>query len=158
MVITTESTLTGVHDFDFLRGDWQVHNRKLVKRLQNCTEWETFDAQHYGMPLLGGIGNTDELTGDAGSLGMSIRLFNLLTQQWSIYWVSPQDGILQPPMIGSFKNGIGTFDGVDEFDGKPILVRFTWSNITATTARWQQAFSPDNGQTWEVNWIMEFSR
>lgn len=28
----------------------------------------------------------------------------------------------------------------------------------ATPRRWQQAFSPDEAATWEVNWIMEFER
>jgi hypothetical protein len=39
-------------------------------------------------------------------------------------------------------------------DGRPILVRFTWSNITTTGARWEQEFSPDDGKTRERNWIM----
>ena len=27
-----------------------------------------------------------------------------------------------------------------------------------TAARWEQAFSADGGATWEVNWVMEFTR
>jgi hypothetical protein len=37
-------------------------------------------------------------------------------------------------------------------------VRFTWSNITRTSARWEQDFSPDEGRTWEKNWIMVSTR
>ena len=29
---------------------------------------------------------------------------------------------------------------------------------TPASAHWEQAFSPDGGKTWEVNWVMEFSR
>ena len=43
-------------------------------------------------------------------------------------------------------------------EGRPILVRFLWSDITKTTCRWEQAFSVDDGATWEVNWIMESTR
>ena len=32
----------------------------------------------------------------------------------------------------------------------------TMSN--AGQARWEQAFSPDRGQSWETNWIMDFRR
>jgi hypothetical protein len=38
------------------------------------------------------------------------------------------------------------------------VVRYVWSEITASTARWHQEFSPDDGVTYETNWIMEFTR
>ena len=67
-------------------------------------------------------------------------------------------GRLDPPVVGGFAKGIGTFIASDTFDGRPILVRFVWSDITETTCRWEQAFSTDDGATWEVNWIMESRR
>ena len=57
--------------------------------------------------------------------------------------ISVDDHIVEPP---------------DTFEGRPILVRFVWSDMTATTCRWEQAFSTDDGATWEVNWIMESTR
>lgn len=65
---------------------------------------------------------------------------------------------LDAPLQGKFENGVGTFFGEDTFEGKPIRLRFIWSEITATHARWEQAFSPDGGATWEVNWVMHFDR
>lgn len=37
-------------------------------------------------------------------------------------------------------------------------MRFVWSGISATTARWEQAFSLDGWDTWVSNWAMEFTR
>jgi hypothetical protein len=156
---TALQTQDGIRDFHFLHGSWQVHNRKLVKRLQGSTEWEAFDAMTPECkPILDGLGNMDEMHTESGIVGMSLRFFNQTTGKWQISWVSPRDGIIQPPVIGGFENGIGIFEGDDEWEGQPIRVRFTWSDITPTSARWQQEFSPDNGQTWELNWIMEFTR
>jgi hypothetical protein len=152
-------TQDAIHDFDFFRGSWHVHNRRLLKRLQHSNEWETFEAMTpENFKVLDGLGNIDELHTEDGPIGMSLRFFNRETGQWSIYWVSHRDGILQPPVVGGFADGIGIFEGADVWDGQPIRVRFTWSDITPTSARWQQAFSPDEGQTWELNWVMEFTR
>lgn len=149
----------GIHDFDFFLGRWRAHNQRLLKRLQGCTEWETFEATHECLPLLGGLGNMDELHIDhQGAIGMTIRFFNLETKQWSLYWVSKRDGILQSPVVGSFKDGIGIFDGPDLHDGKPVLLRFIWSKVNTPTPHWEQALSDDNGKTWETNWHMDFAR
>ena len=150
----------GSHDFDFQTGRWHIHNQRLVKRLQGCTEWETFEATLSARLLPGGLGNIDEYFTDhwPGFVGLSLRIYNRQTGQWSIYWASTQIGTLEPPVVGSFVNGVGVFEGRQELDGRPILVRFTWSNITKTSARWEQAFSPDDGQTWEKNWIMVHTR
>jgi hypothetical protein len=150
---------TGEHDFDFFLGTWRARNRRLTKHFQASEDWIEFEASHYCVSLLGGLGNMDELHSDEhGLLGMSIRFFNKLTQQWNIWWVATRDGVLQPPVAGAFRDGRGVFEGPDDLGGKPILVRYEWSDVSANSARWQQAFSQDNGATWEVNWIMDFSR
>jgi hypothetical protein len=148
------------HDFDFWPGRWRVRNERLVKRLQGCTEWETFDARVEARLLPGGLGNVDEYHTDhwPGYVGMSVRLYNPHTRLWSIYWASNRTGALEPPVVGSIPNGVGVFEGRDVLDGRPIVVRFTWSDITRTGARWEQAFSPDDGRTWEKNWIMVMTR
>ena len=43
-------------------------------------------------------------------------------------------------------------------EGRPVRVRFEWSQMHTGAPRWQQAFSDDGGATWEVNWVMEFAR
>jgi hypothetical protein len=142
----------GAHDFDFQTGHWRIRNERLKTRLQGCTEWETFEATGEARLLPGGLGTI------AGFVGMSLRLYNRRTRRWSIYWASNQIDGLEPPVVGSFTNGVGVFEGRQELDGRPILVRFTWSNITRNGARWEQEFSSDDGRTWEKNWVMTMTR
>ena len=150
----------GSRDFDFQTGHWRIRNERLKKRLQGCTEWETFEATQEARLLPGGLGNIDSFITDhwPGFVGMSLRLYNRRTRRWSIYWASNHIDGLEPPVVGSFDNGVGVFEGRQELDGRTILVRFTWSNITRTGARWEQEFSPDDGKTWEKNWIMTMTR
>ena len=150
----------GARDFDFLIGRWNVHNRRLRERLRGCGEWQEFPATHSARLLLGGLGNEDEFRTDfwPGFIGMSFRFFNPTTRRWAIYWADSLRGSLEPPVFGGFKGDIGIFEGKDTFEGHPILVRFTWSGVRSATPRWEQAFSPDVGTTWETNWVMEFTR
>jgi len=147
-------------DFDFLFGRWTVRNARLRERLVGSTTWDEFDATHECRSMLGGIGNVDEMTTDwnGGFIGMSVRLFDLAQRRWSIYWAANRTGLLEPPVHGTFTDGIGTFYGRDECAGTPVLARFVWSGITPTTAHWEQAFSADDGRTWEPNWRMSFAR
>jgi hypothetical protein len=149
------------HDFDFRFGNWHIENERLLKRLAGCTEWEYFRATSHGQAILGGMGNTDDFVPEnwrPGFIGMTLRLFNPSTQQWSIYWMSNQTGKLEPPVVGGFQDGVGIFEGDDVLEGCPIRVRFIWSEITANSALWEQEFSEDAGQTWEKNWIMRMTR
>ena len=149
-------------DFDFLLGRWKVHNRRLKERLKGSTVWDEFDGTAVVRPILGGKGNVNEYEarGPSGLIqGFALRLFNPKSRQWSIYWASGDNGTLDlPPMIGAFEGWRGEFYNQEMFEGQSIYVRFVWSGITATSCRWEQAFSADGGKTWEVNWIMEFTR
>jgi hypothetical protein len=150
------------HDFDFLHGHWLVRNRRLRERLVGATEWDSFVGTQVCRPILGGFGNEDELVTDAFGehrfIGMTIRLFDPRAREWSIYWVDNRSVQLQPPVRGRFEHGIGTFYGRDNHAGTPVLARFIWTPMADDRARWEQAFSVDEGARWETNWIMEFER
>ena len=151
----------GVRDFDFFMGNWRVHNRRLRKRLAGCNEWDEFEATTVARSILDGMGNEDEYRTDYGGdyVGMSFRFFDPETGLWSIYWAdSRYSGLLDPPVVGSFSGDTGIFEGEDEFEGRPILVRYTWSRVTTPSPRWEQAFSEDGGKTWETNWVNDFTR
>ena len=151
-----------VHDFDFLVGRWAVQHRRLKGRLEHSSDWETFVGTCETRLILCGQANVDdnvlEFPGGAYR-AVTMRVFDPSTKTWAIWWLDsrhPRD--LEPPVVGGFRNGVGTFFADDRFKGKPIKVRFIWSDITSTKARWQQAFSEDGGTTWETNWEMEFTR
>lgn len=91
-------------------------------------------------------------------VGLAVRLFDPASRQWSIYWADGVYGTLGIPMIGAFTDGRGEFYAHEPLQGKYVLSRFFWSEITPTSCRWEQAFSADGGRTWETNWIMEFTR
>ena len=152
--------LPTAQDFDFFMGRWTVQNRRLTERLAGSDEWEEFESTSVAHPILGGLGNEDEFrTRHAGGfIGMSFRFFDPVKRRWSIYWAdSRRPGELDPPVFGTFSGDIGVFEGEDEFEGRPIRVRFIWSGTRTRTPRWEQAFSVDDGETWETNWIMDFS-
>ena len=152
----------GAKDFDFIHGAWSVKNKFLKERLKQCDEWIEFDADFENFPILQGMGNIDRFITDRQGTtfeGVSIRFFNPTTELWSIYWVDTnRPGVLEDPMLGKFVDGRGEFFSSEAFEGREIKVRFLWTLQDESHARWEQAFSEDDGQTWEVNWVMEFTR
>jgi hypothetical protein len=147
-------------DFDFFLGRWKVHNRFLRRRLAGSDDWDEFEATSVARGLLDGLGNEDEFRTDyaGGFIGMSFRFFDPKTSRWSIYWADTRRcGKLDPPLFGAFSGDTGVFEGEDAFEGRPIRVRFLWSGATTGKPHWEQAFSEDGGQTWETNWIMDFT-
>jgi len=160
-LIITASPTSSQHDFDFYEGKWKLRNKKLKARLNNCTEWTTFESTQEMYRVLNGLGNIDNYLAtfnDEPFEGMSVRLFNPKTKLWSIYWADSNEGVLQPPVIGSFENDIAHFFTKDKFNGKDILVVFRWDTRDKENPIWSQAFSGDNGKTWEWNWYMYFSK
>lgn len=150
------------HDFDFLLGSWTVAHRRLKHALAHSSEWQTFSGTCTTSRLMNGQADVDDNLLQAPTAtyrAVTLRSFDPATKSWSIWWLDgrhPHD--LAPPVIGSFRNGVGVFLAKDTFEGRAITVRYTWSDITPASAKWQQAFSEDGGKTWETNWVMEFHR
>ena len=153
----------GRDGFDLLRGRWRVSNRRLVARLQGSTEWQEFPAEIEGHSLLGGIANVDTLHIPAFPDGkplevVDLKVFDPASRTWTLVQADSRSGQLGKPLVGRFSAGRGEFLCDDTLDGKPIRVVHRWSDITATSARWEQAFSPDGGATWETNWQATLTR
>ena len=153
----------GAEGFDFLAGDWTIHHRKLARRLAGSSEWREFAGTMTSRPLFGGAGNVDDYVLDdptGAYRAVALRLFDTPSRNWAIWWADSRVSVLvlDPPMQGRFEHGEGHFLGESLLEGRAVKVRFLWSEIAADSARWEQAFSPDGGASWETNWIMRFER
>jgi hypothetical protein len=146
----------GQHDFDFEIGVWKTHLKRLVHPLSGSSTWVVLDGTSVVRKVWNGRANLVELETDAASghlQVLSLRLYNPQSRQWSLNTANVSSGTLGTPTIGEFKDGRGEFFDQETFNGRTILVRNVWSDITADSCRFEQSFSDDGGKTWEVNWI-----
>lgn len=146
----------GQHDFDFEIGTWKTQLRRLVRPLTGSTTWVEYEGTTVVRKVWNGRANLVELkaSGPAGSFeGLSLRLYNPQSRQWSLNFANISDGTLVTPSIGEFKDGRGEFYNQETYNGRAILVRFVITKLSKDSCRFEQAFSDDGGKTWEVNWI-----
>ena len=151
----------GAHDFDFELGTWRTHVRRRLRPLTGSDTWTELRGTTVVRRVWGGKANLVELVADGPGgrfEGLSLRLYDPGTGQWSLHFASSRDGALAPPTVGAFRDGRGEFYARETLGGRPILVRFVISDITPTSCRFEQAFSADGGRTWEVNWIATDTR
>jgi hypothetical protein len=152
---------SGQHDFDFEIGTWKTHVSRLTHPLSGSQTWAEYDGTTVVSKVWDGRANLVELeiTGPAGHLeGLSLRLYNPATHQWGLNFSNSASGTLGQPTVGEFKGDRGEFYDQELFDGRSILVRFVIQKLTAERCRFEQAFSSNGGQTWEVNWIATDTR
>ena len=151
----------GWHDFDFHLGTWKTRLSRLQKPLTGSSTWVQYEGTTVVRKVWDGRANLVELTADgpAGRIeGLSLRLYNPESRQWSLNFSNARIGTLSVPTIGEFKNGRGEFYSQETLNGRAILVRFVISQITADSCHFEQSFSDDGGKTWEVNWIATDTR
>jgi hypothetical protein len=151
----------GQHDFDFEIGSWTTRLSRLVRPLTGSNEWAEYEGTTVVRRVWDGRANVVELVVD-GSTGrieaLSLRLYDRESRQWSLHSASSGAGTVSPPAIGEFKDGRGEFYSKESLDGRAILVRFVISDITPSSCRFEQAFSDDEGKSWEVNWVATDTR
>jgi hypothetical protein len=151
-----EPARDGQHDFDFSIGTWKTHLRRLQHPLTGSTTWVEYEGTTVVRTVWGGRANLAELEADGpgGHLQvLSLRLYDPVARQWSLNAANSKTGSLGTPTIGEFRNGRGEFYDQESFNGRMILVRNVWSDITGDSIRFEQSFSDDGGKTWELNWI-----
>jgi hypothetical protein len=146
----------GQNDFDFEIGNWNTHISRLQHPLTGSTTWVEYHGTSVVRKIWDGRANMVELEVDspAGHVeGISLRLYNPQSHQWSLNFANSRVGALSVPTVGEFRNGRGEFFDQEEFKGRMILVKNVWMDLTANSCRFEQSFSDDGGKTWEVNWI-----
>ncbi|HZJ52833.1 MAG TPA: hypothetical protein VFD38_01740 [Myxococcaceae bacterium] len=155
------ATGDGQHDFDFEFGRWTAKLSRRLRPLTGSNEWVAYEGTSLVHPLWQGRANVGELdvTGPAGKIeGLTLRLYDPASRRWMVRFANSRDGELTPGLLGGFSEGRGEFFDQEVLDGRPICVRFVFSELTPNTFRFEQAFSPDEGRTWEVNWVATFRR
>jgi hypothetical protein len=151
----------GAHDFDFEFGTWRTHYRLLKDRLVHSHVWYDCYGTSIVVPYWSGSGNLED--GDLKCPhryigGMTLRLYDARTRQWTIWWGTRELGLSPPQQIGHYtRPGFGQFFAHDTWKGTPIICRFQWS-VVRGNPRFEQAFSTDGGKTWETNWTTDYVR
>jgi hypothetical protein len=161
-IARAEGLHDGQHDFDFYVGKWRLHNRRLLHPLTGSKQWVEFDGIAVARNMWDGRANVDEFeaNGPSGHIeGMTVRLYNADTHEWNIY---PSDGkagaFSAPAGVGRFTNGHGEFYEHEEVGGRPVFVRLLWEVRSAKQYHREQAYSTDEGKTWETNWIIDSNK
>ncbi|MBT8398546.1 MAG: hypothetical protein HKO65_05000 [Gemmatimonadetes bacterium] len=147
--------------FDFWMGEWDVLNRN--RPAEDVRWYDTGTATARVYPVVAGCGLVEHWRGNAYGefvVGFSLRAFNPQRGQWDLILLWPNSG--QPrfgELYGGFRHSRGEFfsQNITE-SGDTAITRFTFSDITPNTLRWQDGISTDGGRTWDSSWIMEFSR
>jgi hypothetical protein len=148
----------GQHDFDFEIGTWKTRLKRLAKPLSGSKTWLEYQGTSVVRKVWDGRANLLELEveGEKGPIeGLSLRLYNPESHQWSLNFSNSRVGTLTSPVFGEFRDGRGEFYGVDALGSRAILVRFIITRNSEDSYHFEQAFSDDAGKTWEVNWIAD---
>jgi hypothetical protein len=157
----TSAERDGQHDFDPLVGSWKFHLKRRLNPLTGSNNWVEMEGTGVCFKIWDGRSQLDtiELDGSSGRIeGLTLRTYNPQSHQWRLYWANSKTGILDPPQVGEFKDGRGEFFAQDTINGKTILIRYVWTNLTTSSPHFEQSFSDDGGKSWEVNWISDQTR
>ena len=158
----TASLRDGSHDFDFNIGKWHTHIRRLMNPLSGeAPSWVTLEGTVTVRKVWDGRAQLEEIEADGPKghwEGLTLFLYNPQSHQWSQNYAGSSDGTLETPSIGAFKNGVGELYDQETYNGRSILVRGVWSDITANGHSYTISFSADGGKTWEATFIATLTR
>lgn len=149
-------------DWQWLVGNWDVWHERLRGRLEGSTTWDEFPGKSNCWLTLGGLGTIDDnlLHLPGGTYrAFGVRAYDPMSRQWAIWWLDGRAaGKLDPPVRGGFQGSEGEFSGPDVYRGREVTVRFRWHETNSRRPHWDQAYSTDNGNSWEINWRNYFTR
>lgn len=149
------------HGFDFAWGDWRTEISFLPDPFASSPHWIQIRGRVHVRKLWGGRANLEEIEAASANgpfEGLTLRLYDPKAQQWNLYWANSNDGILDAPMIGSFKDGRGAFYNQDTYAGRTAFVRNVYFDVKADSYSFEQALSIDGGKSWRTNFIAHVTR
>src|SRR3546814_19878790 len=102
----------GQHDFDWEIGTWKTELKRRLRPLTGSDEWVEYQGTSHVRKVWDGRANLVELDvqGPAGRIeGLSLRLYNPKTRQWSLNVDRSAGGTMNPPTTGGCRDGRGEF-------------------------------------------------
>ena len=157
----TKTMRDGQHDFDFNIGTWHTHIKRILNALSGSTESYEMDGTVTVRKVWDGRAQIEEIEADGPRghwEGLTLFLYNPESHQWSQTFANSKQGVLATPLIGSFNNGRGELYSQDTVDGRSILVRGVWSDITPDAHRYEESYSDDGGKTWKAAFTGSLTR
>jgi hypothetical protein len=152
---------SSARDFDCLLGRWTIVNRWL----DDEGTWHEFPSTATVTKHVDGLVLIDEYeVADFPTRGrvtaVNIRAFDETTAEWQLVWLASYCRPNTRPVTGAWTNEHEGefFQSLEREDGTAVEVRFRYQRLFDCDVRWEQALSHDGGETWEVNWTMEFTR
>ena len=155
----------GRHDFDFNLGVWHTRIQRVLHPFDTDAaarrQVQELDGTVSVRPLWDGRAQLEEIEADGPKghwQGMTLFLYNPQARQWSQTFAGSREGLATESLIGAFGDGRGQLYGTDTYEGRAVLVRATWSDITPDAHRFEQAYSDDGGRSWAPSFIAELTR
>jgi hypothetical protein len=151
----------GSHDFDPMLGVWKTQIRRTADPFAHPEAVIEMSGIVTTRKVWGGRAQIEEIEVDTPTghwEGMTLFLYDPQAHQWSQSFADSADGTLQRPTIGGFANGRGELYAQDKVNGRTILIRGLWSDITANAHRYEESLSDDGGKTWHIAFSAALTR
>lgn len=151
----------GQHDFDFNIGMWHTHIKRTLDPFSGSTHTVVLDGTVTVRKIWGGKAQLEEIEAEGPNghwEGLTLFLYNPQSHQWSQTFVDGQSGVQEGGSFGSFSNGRGELYSPDSLDGKSVLARGIWSDITPDSHKFEISYSNNGGATWSAMFSANLTR
>jgi len=146
----SQNTENQAKSFDFWVGNWDLEwvgkdqqimkgTNSIVKILDETVLQENFE---------------DSISGFKGT---SISVYNKKKNTWHQAWADNQGGYYN--FVGEINGNKRIFKTIPkEINGKTIIQRMVFYNITPTSITWDWESSLDNGKNWKLLWNIKYKK
>lgn len=149
------------HDFDFNFGAWHTHIQRIPDPFSAPTNTFEINGTVTVRKVWGGRAQLEEIEADGPKghwEGLTLFLYNPKSHQWNQSFINSKMGVLNAPLVGTFRSGRGELLNQDTFKDRTILVRGVWSDVTSDTHSYEESYSDDGGKTWKPAFIARLTK